>query len=414
MKIFRVLITASLISTILSSCVSYSNGIADYNGSSEYLYNMDDGMWIGDVEYDLEEYYAADIENTNSESDEYWEAIPSFSEMHSFIEHMRKCYSERTTTVEVRFVDGFLPSPQDILEYLSLPWLNTEVYFNNGETAHVVYTMMLYPGTRVADAYLSRDTSSLSKEEMELYKIAKEIVEDAEDLRTDMDAELYLHDKICEATTYYNEEFKENMPRYCTALGVFLDGRANCQGYADAFYMLAAMYGFDVDKLTGTTDRGDHVWNLIEIDGMWYSVDVCWNDETVIIDDKEYIQYFYFNAPMEIIGYDHRWDSLATSRRLQYSLDDANFYYNDKGDDDSFGHHERSMEKALQFTSEQLMSGDKEVHISAPLDTDYDDSEEVCKEINRMIENSNHPEIIYYTVLIKNLGQHTFMFVEAA
>ena len=61
-----------------------------------------------------------------------------------------------------------------------------------------------------------------------------------------------------------------------------IEGRAICEGYADAFTLLAKRWGLEVEKVTGESGPGgdSHAWNLVRIEGAWYHVDVTWNDPT--------------------------------------------------------------------------------------------------------------------------------------
>ncbi len=384
-----------------------------YNGNGDYLYDMDDGYWLGKKysSAELENYYSSgnhDLSTLGSE----WDSIPSFSTMDSFLEYMRDRYDKRITEIYVKFENGFLPDPEKLVNYMSAPWLGTEVVYNDGSNACVIYSTLLYPGTRVADAYLYNDTSSLTAEEKKLYDIAESIVEEAKKLRDDLEAELYIHDKICEYATYYSEPIRENLPRYCTALGVFLDGTANCQGYADAFYMLSTMYGFEAGKISGKTAEGPHVWNTIEYKNDWYCVDVCWDDDAYASGNDGNIQYCYFNAPTEIISYDHFWEPDATPHRIEPRLDDAYFYGADGANDELFGIYEKDIEDAVLYCAESMMSGDNEIYIMAESDKELDTIDEISAEIKNIVGNSGYNGSISYNLQIRNLGQYTYMYIE--
>ena len=77
-----------------------------------------------------------------------------------------------------------------------------------------------------------------------------------------------------------------------------IDGKANCQGYTDTFYMLGTMAGFKMDRLYGNStnsngSKGGHVWNTIDFgDNIAYSVDVTW-DDGIKINGQEYPGYIY-------------------------------------------------------------------------------------------------------------------------
>ena len=61
--------------------------------------------------------------------------------------------------------------------------------------------------------------------------------------------------------------------------GVFFKGTTVCEGYSNAFQLLALKSGVTSIVVTGTvTNGGGHAWNQVKINGQWKTVDVTWND----------------------------------------------------------------------------------------------------------------------------------------
>lgn len=70
--------------------------------------------------------------------------------------------------------------------------------------------------------------------------------------------------------------------------GVFLDGRAVCDGKAKAFSLLCGLLGINSVRITGTAESGGtsggHAWNKVLVDTQgngykrWYVVDTTWGD----------------------------------------------------------------------------------------------------------------------------------------
>lgn len=90
---------------------------------------------------------------------------------------------------------------------------------------------------------------------------------------------LKIHDYIIEKCTYV---IGEDMKYSSTAYGCLVEGKANCEGYAKAFNLLASDAGLKCVLVTGTTDKGEnHAWNQVCIDGEWYNVDVTWDDSDI-------------------------------------------------------------------------------------------------------------------------------------
>lgn len=66
-----------------------------------------------------------------------------------------------------------------------------------------------------------------------------------------------------------------------TAYAALVNKRAVCQGYSVLMYRLLREAGVNARVITGTLKEGDgteyHAWNLVEIDGAWYNLDVTWD-----------------------------------------------------------------------------------------------------------------------------------------
>lgn len=168
-----------------------------------------------------------------------------------------------------------------------------------GNEMRIHFRITEYPGTRVANAYLRGSTDYLTSDELQLYKVAVEIVTEAKKHKSPIAQELYIHNEICKRVTYERDKN--------TAVGALVYGKADCDGYADAFYMLGRMMGWNVGRIFG----GGHAWNWVEFsDGKVYCVDVTYDDD--FFDFKEYggkvRGYLFFNAPEEIIAVNHKWD----------------------------------------------------------------------------------------------------------
>ena len=76
--------------------------------------------------------------------------------------------------------------------------------------------------------------------------------------------------------------------RIYTSAAAFLDGTDHltmgvvCEGYAKAFKVLCDQLGVPAVCVSGLSDRNltgsGHMWNLAQIGGVWYLVDVTWDD----------------------------------------------------------------------------------------------------------------------------------------
>lgn len=185
-------------------------------------------------------------------------------------------------------------------------------YWSNSYRFHYS-NITYYPGYRVLNKWRRNDFSDMSETDWALYNAAQEIVTRAQAETNDtLSLEKYLHDEIARRTVYYTNG-NSGVERKDTAIGVLLDGAADCDGYADAFYLLGNLAGFTVRLVHGTTDNATsenpyHMWNEIHLNGEWYAVDVTWDD----YENPDYaiaLYYIYFNVGGDLLSRTHTWDN---------------------------------------------------------------------------------------------------------
>lgn len=99
---------------------------------------------------------------------------------------------------------------------------------------------------------------------------------------SDYDKAVAINNYVCQTLSYedlLNGDTPEKITWEC-----LIKGKANCQGYAQAFDCLCSMAGIGSNCVygEGTTPDGVvlHAWNYVYADGTKYWVDVCWNDST--------------------------------------------------------------------------------------------------------------------------------------
>ena len=109
---------------------------------------------------------------------------------------------------------------------------------------------------------------------------------------TDVEKALLLHDRIATICEYD----KENYEKYCAGdlnavpqdsynmYGTLINRISVCQGYATTYrYMLNRL---GIENYLCSSRTLNHVWNIIEIGGKYYHVDITWDDPTVDISGR--------------------------------------------------------------------------------------------------------------------------------
>lgn len=113
--------------------------------------------------------------------------------------------------------------------------------------------------------------------------------------KSDFEKALFCHDYIITNCDYSDtDSIKES-----SAVGVFIDGKAKCSGYAKAYKLLLSSIGIESVLITGTaTDREgnsvSHMWNAVKFNDSWCYTDTTW-DDPITEDGKKICRHVYFN-----------------------------------------------------------------------------------------------------------------------
>lgn len=116
-----------------------------------------------------------------------------------------------------------------------------------------------------------------------------------------------LHDRLCELVTYGGDTDMRH-----TAPGALLDGRATCEGYAQALTLLYRMAGIPCGMISGTAvdasgTASAHSWNIADINGLCL-IDATWNDQ----DALGLNTHWYYGLSTGEMAVDHTPDADQT------------------------------------------------------------------------------------------------------
>lgn len=141
---------------------------------------------------------------------------------------------------------------------------------------------------------------------------------------SDYEKELYIHDKLAQNVTYSD---LEDLPRaYHTAEGPFLENIGVCDGFTKTLQILYDQVGIDSIIVLGVLDGNPHAWNLVNIDGDWYHVDLT--SSRSIVEETGIITHAYFNLSDERMLKNASFDNpelLPKANTLDYNY----YIYND-------------------------------------------------------------------------------------
>lgn len=160
-----------------------------------------------------------------------------------------------------------------------------------------------YAGWRILHLWQNGQTDLLLNREKQTLEAALTLVSGADG--SDLEKERYIHDALCDRITYQPEEGSGE--KDC-ATGALLNGAADCDGYADAMLLCCGLAGIPCRFMHGDSRKpalpgapdGNHMWNLVCIDGDWLMCDVTWGDQ-------EEISYLFFNLGKQDAGESYAW-----------------------------------------------------------------------------------------------------------
>ena len=93
------------------------------------------------------------------------------------------------------------------------------------------------------------------------------------------------HDFVINNTVYDDA----NTLNSYTAYNLITTGKSICGGYSDIMAIYLDRLGIINYKITSE----NHIWNLINLDGVWYHLDATW-DDPVASDGKQYLIHNFF------------------------------------------------------------------------------------------------------------------------
>lgn len=110
-------------------------------------------------------------------------------------------------------------------------------------------------------------------EEVEVLRMAQQIADarPAGDMSAAFD---HVYGWLCRFVRYtHTAPGQKGYGRLVCAAGALLDGQANCQGFADALYLLCRRCGIRCEYRIGRGERRWHAWNAVWLDGRWQDAD---------------------------------------------------------------------------------------------------------------------------------------------
>lgn len=183
----------------------------------------------------------------------------------------------------------------------------------------------IYDDSKVIAAYKNGDSSRLDEKDLfVLEKLGQIIDEVITDDMTDYEKEKAIYDWQRAWVTYSEEGLNpiSSAADNYTPYGVLRSHNAICVGNATTFKLF--MDALDIPcKIIHSTEQGEHAWDIVQLDGEWYHVDVTFDGGS---GNKP--GYAYFNVPDTVKDdgnwpWDHSRIPAANGTKYCYMLNNA-------------------------------------------------------------------------------------------
>jgi len=163
---------------------------------------------------------------------------------------------------------------------------------------------------------------------------------------TNFDKVKAIHDYLVLNVAYDYKNFQNNtIPSdSITAYGALIKGVAVCDGYTKAAQLLLDRLDIENYYVDGYGNGGQHSWNLVNLNGQYYFMDITWDDPVPNV--KGAISYKYFLASADQLRKDHKWNEtdwpIAKSKTYSFLNDfgsmiefKGHYYYSSISDKDT-------------------------------------------------------------------------------
>lgn len=185
--------------------------------------------------------------------------------------------------------------------FLALIYDNPDLFFI-GRKCTVVSRM----GISLFSVDYLMDKDEYQKRKSALDEAAEKVLASIPESDDQWQTELAIHDYIVNNCSYHMEGESAS---YSTPYGVFIDGKASCEGYSKAAKLLLDAREIENGIVCGDsvgTDgkKAPHMWNAVKINGSFCHLDCTW-DDPVNLDESHGGVYTYFNLSDEAVGATH-------------------------------------------------------------------------------------------------------------
>ncbi|MBR5156542.1 MAG: hypothetical protein IKW59_02120 [Clostridia bacterium] len=133
-------------------------------------------------------------------------------------------------------------------------------YYSDGKIAYIV------------PSYTETNKTVINNTIAEIEKATDEVLWHIHGNMSDFDKIMTVHDYMT-----LNYEYDQSLKNH--SITIMTTKTGVCESYARAFYHVMKKLGINCGYVTSVPMK--HAWNIIELDGKWYHIDLTWDDPTL-------------------------------------------------------------------------------------------------------------------------------------
>jgi hypothetical protein len=164
-----------------------------------------------------------------------------------------------------------------------------------------IYTHISGYGNFLTVTYDFEYNESRTETDLVNEKVGDLLVEWDIDSLSDFNKVKTIHDYIVN-----NASYDVNLEKF-SAYDNLINKSSTCQGYITIGYKMLTEAGIPCRIISGLGDGQSHGWNIVELDGKWYNLDLTWDDP--LVEGADLLVYDYFlKSEEEFTG--HKRDAI--------------------------------------------------------------------------------------------------------
>lgn len=269
-----------------------------------------------------------------------------------------------------------------------------EVFYLNSEYKILTVDRIAKKQVELDVTYSVYDSIDLENKISQIESVTNEIISNIK-LESSFNNQLQIHDIFANMVNYFNYKDPNEIPEECHSIyGTLVNKKGVCDGFTKSMQILLNKVGIESIFVSGTLEKNPHAWNLVNIDGSWYHMDVTSDKSLHLKEDKSdnIVIHSYFNVTTDNIKKTH---TIQKENILPLAdTTDYNYY--------------RATNKYI-FGTQNLDNRLKEILEQSKDDSIYEVGSEVVQKIpnsmSHLLQNNKYPEYItsngfrYYIIL---------------